>query len=247
MERFAPKVEAIYPTADTLPENLLRFYIQFSHSMKAVDNLEHIKLMDDTGEELTGAIFNNVYELWDTEQKQLTLILDPARVKTGLIAHEKMGRVLKPGKRYQLVIEKAEDIYGNVLEAPFEKDIFISKEDVEVPKIENWEIVLPKPGSKQAIKINFSQILDRLSLYHKIRLVDEKGKEVYGKIEIGRLEKSWYFEPYEKWQKGIYTLLVNSRLEDPAGNNLNGLFDHKLGSLKSNNEGEMKEIKIVID
>jgi len=40
----APIVQAIYPTSDTLPENSLRFYVQFSTSMKAVNNLENIKL-----------------------------------------------------------------------------------------------------------------------------------------------------------------------------------------------------------
>ena len=109
-----PKVIAIYPSSDTLPENLLRFYIQFLEPMKAVHNLENIKLLDENGKEIKGAIFNNVYELWDSRQQQLTLILDPARIKTGLIAHNNLGRALVPNQHFQLVIEKAENIHGQI-------------------------------------------------------------------------------------------------------------------------------------
>ncbi|MEM7513074.1 MAG: hypothetical protein AAF388_19250, partial [Bacteroidota bacterium] len=40
-----PEISAIYPSADTLPENLLRMYIQFSSPMKTVGNLEKIQLL----------------------------------------------------------------------------------------------------------------------------------------------------------------------------------------------------------
>ncbi len=241
-----PKVVAIYPSSDTLPENLLRFYVQFSHSMKAVNNLENIKLLNEKGKEIKGAIFNNVYELWDGEQKQLTLILDPSRVKTGLVAHETLGRALEPGKRFQLVIEEAEDIHGNKIEQPYVKDIYVTKEDKEIPDIKNWEIITPEFKSQYPLKIISSQVLDRLSLYHKIRLLDEMGEVVYGKIEISNQEKTWCFYPENNWKKGIYTLQINSRLEDPSGNNLNGLFDHELGSLKSEKEGETMELHVEI-
>ena len=155
----------LYPSADTLPENLLRFYIHFSKPMKAVNNLENIKLLNEDGLEIRGAIFNNVYELWDVEQKQLTLILDPARVKTGLIVHETMGRVLKIGKRFQLVIETAEDIYGQPMERTFVKEFFVSEPDRIMPDIQNWQIIEPDAGSKSSLQLVFSHALD-LSLIH---------------------------------------------------------------------------------
>lgn len=245
-QRHLPKVVSIYPTSDSLPENLLRFYVEFSHSMKTVRNLENIKLLNDKGEEIKGAIFNNVYELWDSEQKQLTLILDPARVKTGLVANESLGRALQPNQHYQLVIEKAEDINGNLLEKKFVKDFFVTKEDVVPPKIENWDIILPKKSSHRPLKIKFPQMLDRLSLINRIWLTDYNGEIVKGSIEISHQQKQWAFIPNKKWTKGIYFLYVNGRLEDPAGNNLNGLFDHRIGSLKEHKEGEINKIKLLI-
>lgn len=38
-------------------------------------------------------------------------------------------------------------------------------------------------------------------------------------------ESGWQFMPEEAWQAGLYELIVNTRLEDLAGNNLHGLFD----------------------
>jgi len=243
-ERLTPKVVNIYPTADTLPENLLRLYIQFSHSMKAINNLENIKLIDEQGLEIKGAIFNNVYELWDAEQKQLTLILDPSRVKTGLVANKNLGRALEPNKRFQLLIEKAEDIYGNQLTTPYSKNIYVSKEDREIPDIKNWKIITPESNTISPLEINFPQVLDRLSLFHRLRLLNENDEIISGEIEVVNQEKTWRFIPIEKWKKGIYTLQINSRLEDPCGNNINGLFDHEIGSLKNEYEGEIMELDI---
>ena len=242
----SPKVVSVYPTSDSLPENLLRFYVEFSHSMKAVHNLENIKLLNGKGEEIKGAIFNNVYELWDSEQKQLTLILDPARVKTGLVAHESLGRALQVNKKYQLVIEKAEDINGNLLEKKHVKNFFVTKADAVPPKIENWDILLPSISSHQPLLIKFPQILDRLSLTNRIWLSNSKKEIVKGSIKISHQEKQWAFIPDNKWTKGLYVLHVNGRLEDLAGNNLNGLFDHPIGSLKENKEGETYEMELFI-
>jgi len=214
--------------------------------MKAVNNLENIKLLNDKGEEIKGAIFNNVYELWDSEQKQLTLILDPARVKTGLVAHKSMGRALQAGINYKLVIEAAEDINGNALEREFVKDFFVIKENLVSPKIEDWDISVPQKNSRQSLSIKFPQMLDRLSLMNRIWLTNSKNEIVKGIIKIGHQEKEWLFTPENKWIKGDYVLHVNGRLEDPSGNNLNGLFDHPIGSLKKIKEGEMYELELSI-
>ena len=242
-----PKIIAVYPTSDSLPENLLRFYIEFSTPMKAVNNLENIRLVDNKGQEIEGAIFNNVYELWDRDQKHLTLILDPARVKTGLVANQSMGRALKAHQHFQLIIETAEDIYGNTLAEKFVKDIYVQTEDQQIPEVKNWNINPPKARTKEPLSIHFPQILDRLSLLHRIRLINENGAIVKGHIELTNQEKQWHFIPQEAWKKGRYTIQINSRLEDPAGNNINGLFDHAIGGLKYKNEGKIIELDLSIN
>ena len=242
-----PSVKAVFPSSDTLPENLLRFYVLFSKPMKAINNLENIKLLDENGNEIRGAIFNNVYELWDRDQKQLTLILDPARVKTGLITHESMGRALKPYESFKLVIETAEDIHGTEINHPFVKEFFVSKADTIIPNYINWKITSPLSSTTSPLIIDFPQPLDRQSLLTRLSLLDENHQLISGRIELQKDEKRWTMTPSENWTKGIYSIVVNSRLEDPAGNNMNGKFDHEIGSLINADEGEIKTIRFSIE
>ncbi|MEM9887243.1 MAG: hypothetical protein AAF849_15225, partial [Bacteroidota bacterium] len=241
-----PVVKKVYPSADTLPENLLRMYIQFSKPMKTIDNLEKIKLVDEKEQEIVGAIFNNVHELWDKEQKQLTIIFDPSRVKTGLDANERMGRALQAGKTYQLVIGQLEDVEGNTLPSVFTKSFYVSEEDQIIPNTALWTLKIPKSGSTSPLIIEFPAMLDHLSLLQRLQITNSNNQPIAGKIEIAKQETEWRFTPTEKWETGDYILYIHGRLEDPCGNNLNGLFDHKIGSLKNEKEEFIESINIKI-
>ncbi len=238
-ERTTPTVTAIYPSSDTLPENLLRMYVRFSQPMKTVGNLENIQLLDDSGQKGEGAIFNYVHELWDTEQKQLTFLFDPARVKTGLNANESFGRALQPGRSYRLLIKDLADVNHRKMSQAIIKEMKISAADTLAPAIDRWEIIVPEAQSKMPLIVRFPDMLDQQSLKYRLKVVTSSGKAISGTVRLGEQEKSWTFTPAQKWGRGDYQLLVNGRLEDPAGNNLNGLFDHKVGSRKYVREGEI--------
>jgi hypothetical protein len=239
-------VPHVFPSADTLPENLLRMYVMFSEPMKTVGNLEHIKLIDPGGNAIEGAIFNNVYELWSPDQKQLTLLFDPSRVKSGLVANESMGRALVLGSTFELRIENLENIRHEKLEKPFVKRFFVSAADTLSPDTDRWNLILPKSQTRQVLTIKFEDIIDQLSLHQRIAVVTSRKDVVEGKITLGENEREWNFNPSQPWQQGEYFVYVNARLEDPAGNNLNGLFDHKIGSLKYEKEGENIRLPIYI-
>ncbi|MEL6866730.1 MAG: hypothetical protein AAFP19_20070 [Bacteroidota bacterium] len=221
-------------------------YIHFSKPMKTIGNLENIKLIDDKGRELRGAIFNNVYELWDQDQTQLTLILDPARVKTGLQANRQMGRALQAGQDYQLLIGRLEDVDGNRSKAVYKKSFHVSTEDRLSPNTALWSLRIPKAESLSPLLIQFPQMLDQLSLLQRLQLTDQNKQPIPGKVEIKKQETLWQFTPSSEWQAGDYVLYVHARLEDPCGNNLNGLFDHKVGSLKNEREGMIERIPLSI-
>ncbi|MEO1518734.1 MAG: hypothetical protein AAFV95_27215 [Bacteroidota bacterium] len=241
-----PAITAIYPTSDTLPENLLRLYLHFSKSMRTTGNLEKIRLLDENGQEVVGAIFNNVYELWDKEQKQLTLIFDPSRVKTGLMANEEKGRSLQVGKKYRLVIGRLEDVDGHVMKEVYTKSFYVSGEDRLSPNIELWNIELPTANGKSPLVLQFPEMLDQLSLRQRLQLTNHNNEPITGVVDIGRQETEWRFTPSEKWVAGDYVLHVHGRLEDPCGNNLNGLFDHTAGGLKNRREGQIETIHLKI-
>ncbi len=241
-----PCVSKIYPTSNILPENLLRIYIQFSEPMRTNNNLKLIKLYDENNQEIKGAIFNNVQELWDTSQKQLTLIFDPSRVKTGLIAHENLGRALEVNKTYYLKIEPLKSVSGEIMPQTMYKRIKVSKADFNSPNIHHWKINPPKKYTNNALKIDFDQSIDMMSLYHRISVYDGNNNLVLGNLKIGDGEKTWSFFPEKPWKKHQYFIRINSRLSDPSGNNLNGLFDHKIGSLKNKKEGKIVTIPFYI-
>ena len=240
-DKSAPKGIVIYPTSDTLPENLLRFYVRFSHPMKAINNLKNIRLMDKNNQVVEGVIFNNVHELWDDQQKQLTLIMDPARVKTGLSTHNRLGRALVPGHSYHLVIEKMETVEQDKVK-PFKKKFMVVSADTIAPSINLWDIRRPQVGSLDPLQIVFPESVDVMSLFHRLTISNDNGDKLEGTVEIGSNEKQWMFTPLEYWGEGKYTIYINARFADPSGNNLNGLFDHRTGSLKYEKEGETLKI-----
>src|SRR4051812_30263795 len=83
------KVAGIYPSADVLPENLLRIYIHFSGPMGRGDAYRHIHLFDDNGKQVPWPFLELAEELWNPEMTRFTLFFDPGRIKQGLV----------PGKR----------------------------------------------------------------------------------------------------------------------------------------------------
>ncbi|MEL6255863.1 MAG: hypothetical protein AAFR87_27915 [Bacteroidota bacterium] len=208
--------------------------------------MENIKLINEQGQEVPGAIFNNVYELWDKEQKGLTLIFDPSRVKTGLIAHEERGRALQAGKKYKLFIGRLEDVEGKRLKEVYTKSFYITEEDRLPPNTAQWTIKAPKAKSQSPLIVQFPEMLDRLSLLQRLQVTDTNKQAIQGEVSITNQEREWRFVPTKKWSKGEHILYVHGRLEDPCGNNLNGLFDHKIGGLKNEREGELESIMFKI-
>lgn len=236
-----PTITAIYPSGDTLPENLLRMYVRFSDPMKTVGNLENIRIVDRQGKEVKGSIFNNAYELWDESQKQLTLIFDPARVKTGLRVNETLGRALKPHQAYQLIIENLETV-EHIKLATYVKNFYVTLTDDTRPNTTKWNIYTPEVGSSNPLTVTLREPADWMSLLHRIRIVNEKDEYITGSIKIRRQEKEWVFTPDKKWKSGNYFMHINARFADPCGNNLNGLFDHKSGTLRFKSEDEIIKI-----
>jgi len=244
-EQDMPRVVMIYPSSDTLPENLLRMYIQFSEPMKTVGNLEKIRLFNEEGEEISGAIFSNVYELWSADQTQLTLVFDPARVKTGLRANELLGRALQQGEAYELLISNLENIEHERIK-PFSKKFKVSEADLKSPNLEEWKMIQPKVNTTDPFKLIFPEIIDQMSLRHRLVIVNESKEVVKGIISVANNETEWSFIPSQNWIKGTYSILINARLADPSGNNLNGLFDHPIHSLKYEQEGEILRLSFEI-
>ncbi len=96
----------IYPSQDTLPENLLKFYFVFSGPMREGRSLSYISLLDAKGDTLPNTFLNLQPELWNAEKTVLTLWLDPGRIKRDLQPNKSLGAPLTKGNRYTLVVSE---------------------------------------------------------------------------------------------------------------------------------------------
>ena len=95
--------------------------------------------------------------------------------------------------------------------------------------------------------ITFPKPIDHINAYNYITVVNNKEKLIQGQIQLKEQETQWLFIPNKKWKRGTYFIRINSRMEDLAGNNLNGSFDHLTGSLKNQQEGKPEIITLNID
>lgn len=231
-----PKVLAIYPTTDSIPVNILRFYIHFSKLMQEMDILKHIKLTNEDGKNITGVFFENQYELWNENRTEVTLIVDPGRVKLGLLANNTMGRAFDLGKKYTLTVDKdLMDFNDQKLQQNFTKTFVAVDEDMLPPKTSEWKLSLPKVGSNDVLSIDFNDKIDHISAQTLIKFFFND-TEIKGKTELGNQEQKLIFKPSKKWRKGNYQIIVNQRLEDIAANSLNQIFDHKPSDFNQNND-----------
>ena len=99
-------VSQIYPSADVLPENLLKFYLYFSAPMSGGHIYEQIHLTNEKGDAVELPFLEIDEELWNADMTRLTLFLDPGRIKRGVKPLEEIGPALEEGKRYTLTIAR---------------------------------------------------------------------------------------------------------------------------------------------
>ncbi len=211
-------VEKIYPTADVLPANHLRFHIHFSKPMRGGPDLfEHIQLLDADGKVIDDPWLTD--ELWDADGKQLVLYIHPGRIKWGLLLRMLLGPVLEPDRRYTLVIGGGLlDANGQPLGKDVRKPFRTSAEDRVRIDLKAWKLSSPTAGTKTPLVLTLPKPVDVASLEQYVTVTDIKGVAIKGRVTVGATEKTWTFQPEQPWREGKYQVKVNGRLEDPCGN-----------------------------
>jgi hypothetical protein len=220
-------VESVFPTADVLPENVLKFYIHFSAPMSRGEAYQRVHLMRGNSEVPT-PFLELGEELWDLEQKRFTLFVHPGRIKKGLKPHEESGTPMVDGNEYVLRIDGDWlDAEQKPLREPFVKKFRVAAADGVQPQPKSWNIVSPKANSRTPVTLQLDEPLDHSLLTRVIRVLDPEKSEVVGTVAVLEHETIWSFEPKEPWELGLYTIAISSTLEDLAGNNLARPFETK--------------------
>jgi hypothetical protein len=221
----ATVVTQVYPTADAVPENVLRMYIEFSAPMGRKSGVEYIKLLDDGGKEIPGAVLPLDYEFWSPDHKRFTVFFDPGRVKDGILPNREMGRAFTPGKTVTLAISREWlDEHGLPLVNEHRRTFKVLPAAGKPLDPAEWRVTPPAAASRSPLVVTFPASLDH-SLLTRALGVRRSGEVVEGDAAIGQGETTWSFTPRDPWRAGTYHFLALDILEDIAGNQVGRAFE----------------------
>lgn len=218
------EVTSIHPTADKVPENLLRVYLHFSAPMSRGEVYKFVKLLRDDGTEVKDAFLEIGEELWTADGKRVTLLFDPGRVKRGLKPREVAGPILETGKKYEVVVSKDW----------FDADGFPLKEE------KRWKLAATDPDDTPVdpakwklsadpvtgFTVRFDKPLDHALVQRLAWVVGPDGKKMDLPVMVADGQKVAAFGSKDTdWKPGKYKLVIDTRLEDVCGNRVGQAFE----------------------
>jgi hypothetical protein len=134
--------------------------------------------------------------------------------------------VLLPGQKYTLVIDKTwPDADGRPLAAGWEKRFTVGATIEEAVDPKQWKIAPPAAGTREPLVLRFPRPLDHALVQHMISVEGRDKKELAGEVTVADEERRWEFRPQQPWAAADYSLVVDTTLEDSAGNNLARPFE----------------------
>lgn len=219
------RVAHVWPSGEW-PENLLRFYVEFSGPMSRTSGLGHIRLIDEAGDVVVDPFLPLEADFWNQDATRYTVFFDPGRVKTDILPNREMGRALEAGRTYTLeVSEQWLDAHGQPLVETFRREIRIGASDEQAIEPARWTIDAPAPGTRDALVVRFGEPLDHGLLARAVGVRRTGGGEVAGEVTIAAAETEWRLVPIAPWQAGAYEIIALPILEDAAGNRIGRPFE----------------------
>jgi len=205
----------VYPSGPEIPQTLLRIVIVFEAPVHA-PLFARLRLRYDDG---TAAMYALVQqELWSPDQRTLTLLLHPSRVKSGTVGHETLGRALRPGEGISLELDGRRRKRWHVVAEPW-----------KAPSPERWVLQAVAACSAEPLCIDLVDPIDALSR-DLIKVVAGQ-QPVPGRVSLARGERGWRFWPAEPWDaERDYRVYVHPRLENPCGDQVGEPLEHASGA-----------------
>ncbi len=215
----------IYPTADVLPANVLRFTIHFSQPMRGGKEIfNQIVILDADGNVVENPWLTD--EMWDETGQILIIYIHPGRIKWGVILRDVYGPVLYADRSYSLVVRGSMlDANGQKIGKDYTRKFRTTAEDRVRINLGDWKIETPKAGTNVPLSLSFPKSLDHNSLGKLLAVKDANDKLVAGAISLAKDEKAWSFTPARPWESKEYRVVIDSKFEDVAGNTPQRPFD----------------------
>jgi hypothetical protein len=199
----------VYPSGPTVPENLLRIELRFSSPLRPPLTLDQVKLLNPNGAEIKDAFLD--LPLAGANEKSVTLLLHPGRVKSGVGANLVLGRALRSGMTVTLMFNHP------ALAKPVRKNWQVTAYDAESPQPAHWTIVRPRSGSRSPLVLHLDNPISSASEY-LIAIRNSDGSRLAGNVHLEEGETVWRFVPAQPWRTGNYAVVTHPDLEDCAGN-----------------------------
>lgn len=223
------EVVAIRPTGPTVPRNLLRCYVEFSAPVRET-GATHVRLVDADGAPIVGARLATEHELWDPDRRRLTVLLDPARIKRGLVAHRAAGYPLREHESVTLVVDaELPDAAGRPLRTGATRTWTVVGDERRHVAPQSWSLTPGAAGTTEPLTVEFDRPLDH-GLLARCLGVSARSRPVHGTDAVGPEERSWTFAPALPWADVPHRLVVDPVLEDVAGNSVQRVFDRDLAN-----------------
>ena len=225
-ERATTTVTQVYPSSDLLPENLLKFYVHFSAPMSRGNIYEHIRLLTEANQPVELPFLELAEELWSKDMMRLTLFIDPGRIKREVKPLEEIGPALVSGRRFMLIIGgNWKDANGNRMKHSFMKRFSVGPPDRDPPDPRRWGYEAPPIRTREPLAVDLAKPMDSALALRMIHIVDASGRAIPGQPYLTERERIWKFLPQQSWKAGHYLLVVESTIEDLAGNNIGKPFE----------------------
>src|SRR5262249_42974450 len=149
----------------------------------------------DNGQTLTDVFLDGASELWNRDRSRLTLLLDPARIKRGLVPHLEAGYPLQEGTVVVVsVIPAFQDAQGRPLQEPASRQSSVGPPIRARIDETRWHLQRPEPESRDPLVVSFDRPLD-YALLDRALVVSYGGRALPGKTVIEPGESVWRFVP----------------------------------------------------
>jgi hypothetical protein len=209
----APRV---YPSSDTVPENLLRIEIELDHPLWAPLDMRHVQLVGTDGKPISDALLD--LPLLSRDSTEVSILLHPGRIKTGVGPNLMLGLALRRGETVSLVIDDPQ------LGSPLRKSWRVVPALREPIDPASWKIASPSAGTRGRLTVDFPAALDS-SAEGLLAIAAPDGRRVMGRARLSNGETRWMFVPDVPWEPGRYQVRAHPHLEDPAGNRVCSAFE----------------------
>ncbi len=232
-----PTVLSVAPGSGVVPENLLRFHVYFGTAMARGEARDHIRLERSDGTAVADAFLELGVELWSEDQRRLTLLFDPGRIKQGVGPNLVLGAPLVAGETYALVIAPGlMDASGRRIAEVYRHEFLAGPPVRTAQTPEAWRASV----DAGRLSVDFGRVMDAASVARYLAV--EAGDGSYALADPTSPELVWDVSGYPDDMP--LRLVASPLLEDAAGNTICAAFDVAAGDATRCEDGQPIEILV---